>query len=325
MIPLGISPSRRLVPHQILERIYFGGGDQPYVGVCETETQLVGEKVRVRARVTRARPKQVRVEYLDGPVTGLIVVQDGSRHWRYDPRLSAVHAWEHPESEDQRDLELLTENYLVKDEGKETVAGRSARVLSLMCRRTGKVAKRIWVDESTSVTLASEDFDCHGHFRSSSRLLEARFSPVPDTSVFLPPSGVTTSFAEEPASEPMERPALERRLGFAVKMPTGVSKRFRLRGLYLSRCPYGCGMVSAQMRYSDGLRSFSVFETVPCDCACVSRKVCAQDADLDEQTSCFVAEYGTGTMVSDTMGDVLVAVVGELPREDLLKIATSLR
>jgi negative regulator of sigma E activity len=233
--------------------------------------------------------------------------------------------WEQPEGGTAETGSILLRNYEVKEEGTQTVAGRQAWVLALRCRARRMLAKRLWVDRETYATLGSEDYDCRGLCRSRSMMTQVGFGEVRDTLVA--PGGLgCTRLVRDTSIQELPLDQVASRLGFLPRFPGYVPQHFERVGTCLSHCPCGCGALSAQIRYTDGLRSFSVFETNPLHCRCSSRESCARGAHLDKATSCYVKEYGAGAVVSNLQGEqTVVVVVGDLSKEEMIRVGASAR
>jgi hypothetical protein len=114
---------------------------------------------------------------------------------------------------------------------------------------------------------------------------------------------------------------LSKVVDFTVKTPRYVPKGYKLDGYRLYNCPCGCGHKSAYIRYTNGLDSISVFETL-------GSSGCARDDKCrtrGHEDTCVVEDSARGRVATLSSGGKLFTVIGDLSRSDLEKIARSLR
>ena len=99
-------------------------------------------------KVIHMKPDKTRTEYFSPPhLSGIILVQDRSSLWEYEPREDI---WERAPS---RMLPLTDQvrqdacqNYDMKILGVDCVAGRPAFVIQAVPKCPGEAAHRVWVD-----------------------------------------------------------------------------------------------------------------------------------------------------------------------------------
>ncbi len=102
---------------------------------------------------------------------------------------------------------------------------------------------------------------------------------------------------------------VERAVGFPILLPDYVSVAYRFDGAYTYPCECGCQKPAAQIRWSNGLKSISMFQW---------GQPCGKGA------ACSLAAGSYTRSVHTHVGNVSVLFVGESQRAELEKMAQSL-
>ena len=232
----------------------------PHTGRLVTSTYAGNRPVTSEVSILRVGPQRSRVEYLTPPMRGTVVIEDGGLTLRYDPLQNVLHA-ERPRSLDEtqrrRYLAQLMRNYPPRFLRRAFVAGRPAVGLELAHRLTGRVARRLWVDEATGLVLRSQDYRLDGQVVTATTYQEVRYGgPIPMPLAMPSPTRLRVVHHEAP---PVAEADLTRAFGAAILRPRYLPEVFAYEGSFRGRCSC-CGDPMAQMLYSDGLRSISVFQ-----------------------------------------------------------------
>jgi hypothetical protein len=112
-------------------------------------------------------------------------------------------------------------------------------------------------------------------------------------------------------------------LGFRPAAPSYLPAGYHAAGPpALADCPCGCGGASELRRYSDGLRSFSVFQTDLSRHHCGLAKACRIGQQCGD--GCRASDYGPGAAVTRQKGRVTVVAVGDLSVRELRRVVESL-
>lgn len=276
-----------------------------YTADGDTSVCFNGRRVASDLRVYHKAPNRHRIEYISGPLKGVVVVDDGTRTWRLDPKCKSVMSADASRSESQ--LSLLVRNYSIRRIGTETIAGRKAKALEV--RSKSAVRKRLWIDGRTAIVLKSEEYAPDGKLISSTTYKSIDYkAPVKD-SLFRRPRDM------QDTGKTMTREGLSKTVGFKVVEPKYIPKGFRLDAYRLYDCPCQCGHKSAYIRYTNGMDSISVFET-PSGTGCMKMPACKVPSG-----KCCIKDQ-TAVMTS---GGKSFVVIGDVPSQELKRITDSLK
>jgi len=156
------------------------------------------------------------------------------------------------------DRTLAERNYLAREAGEETVAGRRARIIEIAPREGGPPVYRLWLDRETRFALKRERHNVEGRLTSGTEYTAVQFGPAVSPGVFAVPQGWVTK-------QPVDREAklslsqLGARLGFAIRSPKYLPPGYVLLGGYEQE--WGRHRLRmAELRYTDGLRVLSIFQ-----------------------------------------------------------------
>ena len=217
---------------------------------------------------------------------------------------------------DKQRVRLLLENYRARIEGGETVAGRAAYVVSLSPRRASGPSKRLWIDAERYTVLKSVDYSASGKPRAEMEVASVSYNAEIDRTRFELPED--DGLERVDVTAPRDRRQLSQELGISVQEPSYVPKGFVIEGSYLFNCPCGCNHRSAQLTYTDGLNTISVFQT-PAGVTC-SSTACRQSGH-----DCIIQESEMARLGQINRADKSVAVVADLLPDEVRKIAESVQ
>jgi negative regulator of sigma E activity len=195
------------------------------------------------------------MEYASGPMSGVVVIEDGKSVYTLVKSTKMVYAAIPPPATDR--VKLLLSNYTPVASGKEKVAGRLTDVISLQPKTPGNPKLVLWVDEKTGIILRSERYLHTGVLATRSTYSSISFSPVLSSTLYTLPKQwrrVNTGAA----SNPISADQIRKLAGFKPLKPLYVPKGYILDGFFL--CRTGSGKIAAVLKYTDGLNSITVFE-----------------------------------------------------------------
>lgn len=282
----------------------------PHSGVLVTTTYTAAGPITMEARLARLGPGRVRVEYLSAPMQGVLLVEDGDRSWRFDPAQGTLITENAPAVMDAeartRHLRLVLRNYVPQLLGRGRVASRPTHRLALISRRHGRVARKLWIDGPTGLALRWEEYEPGGRLVTRTLYRRVEFGPPPAAHVFLSPPAVAQVVRNEVREAP--DPLLMQQSGFTGVRPAYVPPGFEFDGCTLGRCACSCGAPVMHLRYTDGVRSISVFESPH-----TAPVAAAPEVIATAQGRMVRVGYGNGTFV----------FIGDLD-EELLRMARSL-
>lgn len=273
--------------------------------------------------VARLAPKGLRLDYrptADRPRR--IVIDDGRRHWQYEPR--ARLALLSPSTRDEAEaflgahLTLLRSNYTPRVVRRDQIAGRPAVLLVLTAVRGARPHLRLWVDEEHGLVLRSERYRADNRLAEVATFRHITFRPPPPALFrFSPPRGVEVRRAAAPTS--LTLADLLRKAGFSVAAPRSLPHGFVLDRVCLGESE---GRPLAILQYTDGLATLTLFE----------RQATRRALDILQAGRRIRLNGGEGTLrqigstavLQWSAGGVSFALTGEVDVAELVRIAAAL-
>ena len=290
-----------------------------YSAATETQAVFCGRTVTSAARMLRCGQAMWRVEYLSAPATGILTGSDGDIQWRLVPgRDVVIRSASTPD-----DPRRLMENYRARHVGYEKVAGRPVHVVNLIDAR-GRLARRLFVDRERFVVLRSQVFDRRGRLVGETTIQQIHFLPQMPVNLFQIPSDYWPPVAQKqsPRECAVSTEALGKAAGFQVAIPRWLPESYTLKAACMLRCAHSCGCRVVHLRYSDGIRSLSVFETNKGHHASCPFNL---EAQRGRTMSKHPVQYGPGTAFADLEKTPFIIAFGDLPGDQLEKVVRSAR
>lgn len=289
----------------------------------------------VRAQVHRGAGRAA-IHYLDGPARDARVFREGGRVWRGAGRATRPLLLEAGGEVARLDADLLARNYVARVVGSEQIAGRPAMHLALR-RRDGGGGLHMWLDRETHFPLRTVVVNHAGRALSDTAYESIDYGVGPPR--LPPPEGVQEPrFSVRPTTP--EQAAQE--AGFQPLQPAYLPPGFELVGWHLHRFRGGRGPAIG-LRYTDGLAGLSVIQmkaperrggaarprgagSEPEREAQRHRRGTGAAADTPHVPRRRGAPPGTGEgKVAREYGDITVIVIGELPQDELQRVADNMR
>jgi len=310
---------------EVLARALAAEANVDYSGVLRTVTLYQGQRVASTVRIYRQAPDRERLEYRSGELAGLVTVCNEHGRWQYDPTLApTIRAGPlRPAEQGPRREELIRRNYLIACTGTGRVAGRPTYLLSLTPKHPGNPSRRLWVDQATFVVLRREDYAADGTLRTRTAFRRIHYRPRLGADLFdMPqPNYARLATHQVPAAKPLTLEQVSAEVGFPVVKPAYLPPGYEYASAQVYRCPCGCGMISAQLQYVDGLNGLTVFETDSRHAGCSSPQGCAAKGE----PPCLLADYGYARIASVVTPDLTFTAVGDLPPEELRRVVEGFR
>lgn len=285
-----------------------------YIGQKVSRLRVGERLVEVTALVARRPLHMRRIHYITPPLAGVTIWQDGQRTYRYVPNGKQLEIYDksrHHHDGIGDEETLVLRNYQPRLEGVETVAGRPAYRIRLAPRHPGDAWTRLWIDRKDYLRLASEDYDGNDHLVRATRFKEVELDSL-DPDQFRPTSylmGVARrTYTDEEKSKSVEQ--VSRAVGFPIRMPEYVPEGYVFDGAYTYPCECGCERPAAQVRWSNGLNTISLFQ---CSHPCGAFAACS--VTTSSHTASFHIAVGKESFL----------FVGETSRANLEKMAQSLK
>jgi len=161
-------------------------------------------------------------------------------------------------------LELLIKNYDVHVTASEDkVAGYKTDLLTITPRVKGRPSMRIWAARDNHIILRSEDIDPDGNVRNMSVYTQISFKSK-EVQTKLDELGSPPKAPEDPGRsiESLSLTEAQKKVNYPLVTPAFLPKGFQLdRVLFLKFLP----KPSVHLIYTDGLASFSLFESKKAD------------------------------------------------------------
>jgi negative regulator of sigma E activity len=218
----------------------------------------------------------------------------------------------------RRNLALLTRNYTPILGPDATVSGRVVRTIALVNRYTGATTMRLWIDRQTNLMLERQVYSSDGSVVEQMHFDDVRFTGDIPLSVFGVPSSYAIASGPSRGAPSDDPASIMARCGFAARAPRYLPEGFTPIAADLAK---ENGIETLHLLYSDGLRTVSLFENA---------RGAAVDMAGYHETPFRVGtvrgqsvDEGPTTLLAWSRGALHFALVGDLSRTDLEKIAAS--
>lgn len=211
------------------------------------------------------------------------------------------------------DISLLRRNYRATLDGSERVVGRSSYRITLSSRCPDRPVVWLWVDRDTKLPLREEKQGPTSTYRMEFKRIALGKAPEP--------RGRSEADQDSTNLTPLSIDDMRNHLGFGPSLPGFAPSGFRLAGTGVYNCPCGCGMQSAVLHYSDGLASYSVFET-----SSNNKFQCSLCPPVAARENlCQVGTLQGKSLASIRRGNTVITVVGDLTWPEARKVARSVK
>ncbi len=293
--------------------------------VGEVQTLEIGES-QTQASVYRIehRTPDLTLRWYLAPQSlyGDKILTRGSHRYSVDVSRNRMIVDENDAIDDQVALDdnfgLLTTNYRIDPAPDESVAGQNCNVLALVNKHTGQTVMRIWIDAKTHLVLQKERYAGNGALTSQTRFSQLRYTTAIPTAVFSVPTGLTTVNGSRLAQPSNDVSAAVKTAGFNARGPRYLPEGFLPVTGDVTDVN---GVRTLHLLYSDGIRTISLYENARGVAVDLSHFT-AKTVKLEGHTAQYV-EQGPTTLLSWSEAGLHFALVGELSRNELLKIAAS--
>lgn len=288
-----------------------------------SQPSALGPK-RQRVRITHGEGQRQRQEFL-GPAGEVVdlVVSDGAIRWHWAPRQQAVKvAPMDAEGSLKHRLALLRENYDFRVLGQLRHLGRLTLLAQFQPRHPGNLTHRLWVDQQTQLPLVVERRQPSGELVDRSEFTAIDFAPslAGKPFAFTVPAGckvqsTSTQLAAGDAATPPPR-GLTWRPEPPRALPAGY-KLLRWEFFQDHR-----KVPTFAWRFHDGLNLVSCFAT---DARSLPAAPAGSRAVRVGEGAGYALAHGAKRLLAWTAGPTAYTLIGHLPDEQLLEVATSTR
>lgn len=214
---------------------------------------------------------------------------------------------------------LLLHNYRAVMGPEENVAGRRAFSVLLVNKYTGSNVLRIWLDAQTKLVLQKERYAASGSVSHQMRFENIRYAENIPTDLFrVPTSGYAKIIGPSHGLPSNDLQAVVRTAGFQALGPKYLPEGFLPIAGDVTDVK---GVRMLHLLYSDGLRTVSLFENAKGAAVNLSAFPTHQTSVRSHDAQ-YVMD-GHTTLLAWAQGNLHLALVGELSRPEMTRIAAS--
>jgi negative regulator of sigma E activity len=214
---------------------------------------------------------------------------------------------------------LLGKNYRVVHQGSDSIAGRHTTNVALVNKYSRRITMLVRIDTATKIALDRQEFGLNGALVSETRFEQIRYPAQVTVSDFSLPKNFAV--VHDPTlTETSEQPdALVTTAGFAARAPHELPDGFApVEGDFVEL--HGVRML--HLLYSDGIRTFSLFESAtPSKLGAAEAQT--QPMRIGDRSGEYTEDAATGVL-SWSDGSVQYTLVGEVGLVDLAHLAQSI-
>ncbi len=262
-----------------------------------------------------------KIEYLTKP-KGAVIITNCQGAFSYDPlNNTSTHSECCGLMNCSELMQLLLSNYKAQIIGEASIAKRACWVLSIKSRHFKNYPSRvIWVDKQNHLILRAQDIGCDGKMRSDFCIQNIEMQEDLPESIFNETQAYRVNCLR------MEKCAnineAGRIIGLSVTEPGYIPKGYRLEGIRICRCSCGCNFVTTQIRYTDGLQIISIFQHRNGH-QCKECRIPTHNTR--KEGDCSINLLGNNLLAVCKRGDRQILVMGNLPKNEIRKIALSFK
>lgn len=250
------------------------------------------------------------------------IISRGEHTYSIDVKHDVVTTTEDDALDDQiaedDNFAVLAANYSAAFGPVETLDGRPVRDILVTNKYTGQVTMRVKIDTHTNVVLDKEIYAANGSLAAQTRFEHIRYTNDIPPGIFAIPRGMRVIVGPTRAIPSNNVANLVKQAGFAARGPKYLPEGFTPVEGDVSVVR---GVRTLQLLYSDGIRSVSLFQNHG-NAATGFAKMRARATKIGTHDAKY-AEDGPTTLLAWSAGGLHFTLVGDLSREELVKIAAS--
>ena len=277
---------------------------------------------------------------------GTIVVSDGEVMWTYDPKTNTAMKMEMPDTPVLGEIDYtgIIAEFLNETDvsllGMEEIDGRSTYLLEANPKEEGEGIQlvdgvKIWVDKETWMPLKYEMYDSSGDLMIEIEILDLEVNAgIPDSEfVFEVPEGATVTTLNLDSFELPEEMTLEEAresAGFEILVPEYLPEGYAFSHSTVSNnswiAPEGQSFETVSLTYENEEEdaiylSETVYEAEAPEAPIINT---AEDVSINDVEGKYLAQ-GDMKILKWKIGDVDLSLTCNLGKEEMLKIAESIR
>jgi negative regulator of sigma E activity len=309
---------------QVLRDAVLAYTKYSYVGQVQNTDFGQDRADSVLFRIEHRAPDMTRRWYLaPGSLYGDSIVSQGDTSYDIDPHTKRIIVMHDDALDDQIAMDdnfgLLLHNYRAVMGPEDNVAGRRALSVLMINKYTGETVMRIAVDAQTNLVLQKDRYSPTGSITHTMRFEQIRYTnDLPKALFTVPTTGYTRKEGPSHGIPSNDLAAVVRTAGFQAIGPKYLPDGFLPVAGDVTDIK---GVRTLHVLYSDGLRTVSLFENARGAAVDLSKYI-VHSTKVRSGTAQYV-EDGPTTLLAWASGARHFALVGELSREELVRIASS--
>lgn len=295
-----------------------------YVGQVQNTDFGTQRADSVLFRIEHRAPDMTRRWYLaPDSLYGDSIISRGDTSYDIDPHTKRIIVMQDDALDDQVAMDdnfgLLLHNYRAVVGPDDNVAGRQCKSVLLINKYTGETVMRIALDAQTKLVLEKDRYAASGSVAHQMRFENIRYTNAIPAALFtLPTTGYTRKPGPSHGIPSNDLASVVRTAGFQAIGPKYLPDGFLPVAGDVTDIK---GIRTLHILYSDGLRTISLFENARGAAVDLS-KYTVHKAKVRTSDAQYV-EDGPTTLLTWASGSRHFALVGEISRDELVRIASS--
>lgn len=295
-----------------------------YIGQVQNTDYGTERADAVLFRIEHRAPDMTRRWYLaPESLYGDSIVSRGDTSYDIDPHTKRIIVMHDDAIDDQVAMDdnfgLLLHNYRAVIGSDDNIAGRRAIDVLLVNKYTGETVMRVTLDAQTKLVLQKEKYSASGSVSHQMRFEQIRYTNAIPAGLFgIPSAGYTRSEGPSHGTPSNDLEAVVRTAGFPAAGPKYLPDGFLPVAGDVTDIK---SVRTLHVLYSDGLRTVSLFENDR-GAAVDLTKYTVHKTKVRSGDAQYV-EDGPTTLLTWSSGARHFALVGELSRAELVRIASS--
>ncbi len=295
-----------------------------YIGQVQNVDFGTSRAMAVLFGIEHRAPDLTRRWYLaPESLYGESIISKGDTSYDVDPHNNRIIVLKDDAIDDQvaddDNFGLLMHNYRAVMGPDDNVAGRRAYSVLLINKYNGTTVMRISVDAQTKLVLQKERYSASGSVSHQMHFESIRYTQaLPDDLFAVPTSGYARISGPSHGFPSADLQAVVRTAGFQARGPKYLPEGFLPIAGDVSDIK---GVRTLHLLYSDGLRTVSLFENARGSAVDMS-KYTVHQTNVRSIGAQYVVD-GPTTLLAWAQDNLHLALVGELSRDELVRIAAS--
>ncbi len=296
-----------------------------------------GKNETTVAKLINKMPGKSRFEYLEpAEMAGLVMVNDGKTIWSYDPKKNEVIKMDIPEINNtnpseqdyiQSIRELLNQTD-ISYQGTDKFEGRSVYLIRAAPKKEDTLLGlhfSMWVDSENWMPLKMETFDKNDTLLSSIEYRDIKFNTgIPDSEFeFKIPEGAKVSTREMPA--PPKKITLEeakKEVNFSVISSSHLPAGYVFESATVFKYDK---MEIVSLTYQNGSQILQLSETLKDDTKKAPGFGDTEKVSINGAEGKIMSGFGEGKILTWNIGNLELVLSGPLSKEELVKVAGSIK